>query len=82
MTLREIASEIRAHQLNDLERFRLAQAAAWFTEAFARTKRLPQLDKILRPASERSQEELENDRISKLHALAMVTGGHVTEVTH
>lgn len=82
MTLREIATTIRASGKNNAEMFRLAQATAWFTEAYARTKKLPDLERILRPASEMTPEERTRSQVDKLRRLAEATGGEATEIQH
>jgi hypothetical protein len=82
MTLRDIATQIRASGKNEAEQLRLAQATAWFTEAFARTKKLPDLERILRPANELAPAERTKRQVDKLQRLAMVTGGEVMEIKH
>ena len=82
MTLRDIATVVRASGKNNADVFRIAQATAWFTEAYARSKKLPDLERILHPASELTQSEREKRQVDKLQRLAMATGGQVMEMKH
>lgn len=82
MTLREIATEVRAGAENDSQRLKLAQLTGWFAEAYARHKKLPDADKIWRPDREISSEEREARQLAKLKQLAAVTGGKALEISH
>ena len=82
MTLRDISMHVRASGKNNDEQLRLAQATAWFTEVYARTKKLPDLERILRPANELTPAERSKRQVEKLQRLAMVTGGEVQEIKH
>lgn len=82
MTLREIGTEVRASAQDDAEMFRLAQVTGWFAEAYARTKKLPDLEKIMNPSSTLSPEDRAERQASLLRRLAAVSGGQLVEVQH
>lgn len=82
MTLREIATEVRAAGDVAAERLKLAQLTGWFSEVYARHKKLPDADKIWRPDRELSAEQREARHVEKLKQLALHTGGQVMEIKH
>lgn len=84
MTLREIAIETRAAADDNRDRLRVAQATGWFAEVYARHKKLPPIERILRPNAEDdlTPEERERRQTHLLKRLAVLTGGQSMEIKH
>jgi len=82
MTLREVAAEVRAAAASDSDRLKLAQLTGWFAEVYARTKKLPDAEKILRPTHELTPEERNARQVEQMKRLAMATNAQVVEIRH
>jgi len=82
MTLREIGTEVRARAETLRDTYRVAQYAAWWSEAYSRHEKLPNLERLLNPAGEMTPLDRVKQQEQALRNLAMMSGGQVVEIKH
>lgn len=57
-----------SYQLNEVEKVKEIISLAWHTEAFARHKKLPKLDKVLKNIGKSKKQERKSDMVLKAMA--------------